>query len=68
MGTILIRMTLNIRDQSLLMTGRGPEDIFIDNEHCSQPVHLVTKVFKDPWSYSCNFLWPLSVSNLMKIF
>ena len=29
------------------MLGRGPEDVFLDNENFSEPLHFVTKVFKD---------------------
>ena len=55
------REMIQVRDQSLFMPGRGPEDIFIDNEYFSKPLHFVIKVLKDPWSFSCNFWWPLCI-------
>ena len=46
------------------MWDRGSEDVFIDNENFSKPLHYPMKTSKGP-HFSNNFSWPLSVSNLM---
>ena len=48
------------RDQSLLMPGRGPEDILIGTNKISWPLIFPSEIFNDPPFYSCGFSCPHS--------